>query len=65
MREKRISSKAMRKKDFFIVVTDKDRIINRVFQEIILDLLSNKGSLEKDIRWRYIIELQMNTYMIV
>lgn len=55
----------MRKKDFFIVVTYKDRIINRVFQEIILDLLSNKGSLEKDIRWRYIIELQMNTYMIV
>ncbi len=36
-----------------------------MFQEIILDLLSNKGSLEKDIRWRYIIELQMNTYMIV
>ncbi len=33
LREKRISSKAMRKKDFFIVVTDKDRKLIGCFKK--------------------------------
>ena len=40
------------KRIFLIAVTDKDRTINRVFQETILDLLSNQG----EFRESYTIE---------